>query len=112
MPNWQEPTHNQAAHVTSLLASRKVVFRHVLPTGARVEVAHVGTRKLTWLVVWSGSVDETWPDTCPEWSLMRAQLDDVRQQTWAFLGDNEYGWETLLREAWGLSPDIRSGSLA
>ena len=112
MTTWKEPNHAQAAHVTSLLASRKVVFKHVLPTGARLEVAHVGTASLIWLVVWSGPVNEPWPDMYPEWSLMRAQLDDRRQQTWAFMGEGEYTWEKLLREAWDLSPDIRSGSLA
>lgn len=112
MTTWKEPNHDQAARVTSLLVTRKTVFQHVLPSGARVEVAHVGTASLIWLVVWSAPADEPWPDIYPESSLMRAQLDDRRQQTWSFMGENEYDWETMLREAWGLSPDIRSGSLA
>ena len=112
MTTWKEPNSHQARHVTALLASRKVVFQHVLPSGARLEVAHVGTASLTWLVVWSAAVDDPWPDMYPESSLMRAQLDDRRQQTWAFMGENEYDWEKLLREAWGLSPDIRAGNTA
>jgi hypothetical protein len=113
MTSWNfTPSHEQAAAVTGLLASRKTVFRHVLPSGVHIEVAHVGTADLTWLVVWSAPASEPWPDMYPEESLMRVQMDDRRQQTWAFMDERAYVWETLLKEAWGLAPDLRCEGLA
>lgn len=113
MPQWADPSQapGAAAAITALLASRKVVFRHVLESGIRIEVAHVGTASLTWLVVWSAPVSEPWPEHFAESSLMRAQLSDRRQQTWAFMEAQQHDWATLLREAWGLEPDIKTGNM-
>lgn len=113
MTTWNfQPSHDQAAAVTSLLVSRKTVFQHMFPSGVNIEVAHVGTADLIWLVVWSAPGSEPWPSMYPESSLVRVQLDNRRQQTWAFMDEQAYDWEQLLREAWGLSPNLRCEGLA
>lgn len=114
MPTWKEfsPRSRVAAAVTALLNERKVVLRHVLPSGERVEVAHAGAAKLMWLVVWTGGSDQEWPDGFEESVLARVQMDTNRQLTWLFLDERCFDWVRLIQDKWGLEAKLDTGRLA
>lgn len=110
--NWKEADPRSAAAVTALLRERKIVLQHVLESGEKIEVAHAGSAQLLWLVVWTGKVDQEWPDGFEESVLARVQMDTSRQLTWLFMNECTFDWVQLLQTKWGLEPKLTTGRLA
>ncbi len=111
-PHWTAPSAEQAAFVTGILSSKKIVATHYLPSGDRVEVAHVAVATPLWLVTWTGDKDAAWPLTRPENVLARIEMGKHRQQTWIFTGEEPGTWSSLLWDAWGLCDGLTTRGLA